>query len=82
MDVPPVKLLRRNFESTPWFAGAAFDKPPAPSFIDASTLTAIFSGFDYTSEPLEDGSLAKLADFPAITDKMRAPFKAAGTDKP
>jgi hypothetical protein len=76
------RLLRRNFESKPWFARTAFDKPPAPAFIDASPLTSVFTSFDYTSEPLADGTIAKLSDFPVITDKMRSTFRVAGTDRP
>ena len=82
VGIPPVKLLRRNFEGTPWFAATAFDKPPAPAYINAANMTPLFAGFDYTSDPLADKSIAKLASFPAITASMRAPFKAAGTDQP
>lgn len=78
----PPKLLRRNFDATPFVTGSAFDKPPAPAFIDASTLTPLFADFDYESHPLKDGSIVKLADFPAQTDRIRAPFKAAKTDRP
>lgn len=76
-------LHHRNFEVVPWFAGMPFDKPPAPAFLDPSSLQSVFPNFTYiVSRPLADGSLPTLADFPSKTAALRAPFAAAGKDKP
>lgn len=81
--LPGKALHHRNFEVVPWFVGMAFDKPPAPSFIGLSLLTPVFSEFQYVvSGSLADGSVPTLADFPSTTARLRAPFAAAGKDKP
>ena len=81
--LPGMALHHRNFDVVPWFAGMPFDKPPAPSFIGLSLLTPVFSQFQYVvSDPLADGSVPTLADFPSATARIRAPFAAAGKDKP
>lgn len=81
--LPGKALHHRNFEVVPWFVGMAFDKPPAPSFIGLSLLTPVFSEFQYVvSDSLADGSVPTLADFPSTTARLRAPFAAAGKDKP
>ena len=82
-DSFPPRLLRRNFEVVPWPAGMPYDKSPAPAYISLARLTPQFAEFEFDlKEPLYDGSRPALADFPAATAKIRAPFAAAGTDKP
>ncbi len=74
----PLKLIRRNFDGTPWMAGMPYDAPVSLPWLNPAAFAANYAMFDYAISNKVDGkSGVTLATMKATTDAIRATFVAA-----
>jgi hypothetical protein len=81
--IPPMALLRRNFDGTPWPAGMAFDDFAAtPAWLRPARFWPMFALFSYrVTDSVAGQSGVTLATMPMAANRIKTAFVAANPGK-
>ncbi len=83
--LPPLRLLRRNFDGKVWMAGMPYDSPQNFPWLTPTAFVPYFGEFNYSIwRPVAGKSGVTLAAMQTVTDAARTAFTSAnpGMDKP